>query len=500
MTDGAARLLQLQLEKESLDSAHRTVFQNAYDHLTSRDAQHGWTSGQWMTERPGGSDVSKTETVATYAPYEYDDAPLANIKERTPLGPWSISGFKWFSSATDSSMTVLLAKTKPDKGVSAFFAPMRRYNSSLVSHTGEKGGTELNGVRISRLKDKMGTKSLPTAELELRGMRGWLIGEEGKGIREIATILTITRIHSCIGALGYLGRGIAVAKAYSLAREIGATKGKRIPLHKSPLHVRTLANVTTEYHAMMLLTFYTTYLLGLDEHPASFEGAKTSGSSAPLHALTPPRQHVQPLLRVLSSLHKAYCCQKAIPSMYSCMEALGGLGYLNNTESEHLNLSRIFRDLCVLATWEGTTNVLAADTLRALKHPRLGMASVEALDWFFNQTPHKREPASRALTEWQRLKKMLVGTEEASLLADARDICFQLAEVLMASLLAADASTDEHPRAAAVLARFLKRAGLVDGEAEAEAQDGKNNTLEMDTVIVFGDDLVPKATKPSWKL
>lgn len=58
MTDGAARLLQLQLRNPSLDKAHRDVFQNAYDHLTSRDPQCAWTSGQWMTERPGGSDVS----------------------------------------------------------------------------------------------------------------------------------------------------------------------------------------------------------------------------------------------------------------------------------------------------------------------------------------------------------------------------------------------------------------------------------------------------------
>lgn len=125
-------------------------------------------------------------------------------------------------------MTILLAQTKPGKGVSAFFAPMRRFNPYLVSHVGEKGGIELNGVRIGRLKDKMGTKSLPTAELELRGMGGWLIGEEGKGIQEIATVLTITRIHSSIAALGYLGRGLAVAKTYSLVRETGVTKGMRI--------------------------------------------------------------------------------------------------------------------------------------------------------------------------------------------------------------------------------------------------------------------------------
>lgn len=449
-----------------------------------------------MTERPGGSDVSRTETIATYAPYEDGKAPLANIKEGIPLGPWSISGFKWFSSATDSSMSILLARTTPDKGVSAFFAPMRRYNPSLQSHTGEKGGTELNGVKISRLKDKMGTKSLPTAELELNNMRGWLIGEEGKGIHEIATILNITRVHSSVGALGYLGRGLVVAKAFALAREIGATKGRRVPLYRSPLHVRTLANMNTDYHAMMLLTYYSVFLVGLDEHP---EASKTDSSTIPLGAFTPPPQHVQPLLRILTSVGKSYCCQKVIPLMYGCMEALGGQGYLNNSESEAFNLSRIFRDLCVLATWEGTTNVLASDTMRALKHPRSGAACINALNWFF--TTASAESVSRS--EWSQLKTRLEKTDEAALLADARDIVFRLADILMASLLAADANTDGHPWAKAVRTRFLQRAGLVDlkAPAEDEAEAGKEgNTLALDTMIAFGGENLDARSKASSKL
>lgn len=478
MTDGAARLLQRQLESAKLDQAHRTIFQNAYDHLISRDPRSAWTSGQWMTERPGGSDVSQTETVATYAPPEGETVPLANVLEDIPLGPWSISGFKWFSSATDSAMTILLAKTKPDKGVSAFFAPMRRYNPSLPSPTGDRGGMELNGVKISRLKDKMGTKSLPTAELELNDMRAWLIGKEGKGIQEIATILTITRVHSTIGALGYIGRGLAVAKAYALVREVGATQGKRIPLYRSPLHMRTLANLATEYHAMMLLTFYTTYLLGVDERSLP-DGAHNTAWA--LHApLTPPAQHIGPLLRILSSLHKAYCCKKAIPLMYGLMESLGGVGYLNNSESEHLNLSRLFRDLCVLATWEGTTDVLSTDMLRSLKHPREGTAGLEALTWLFD----RNRLAPRAFGEWQEIKLRLERESQEALLADARDICFRLAEIIMAALLESDVSHDDNPISKAVLVRFLGRTGFVKDTVVGPSAE--KDALEVDTEIVFG--------------
>ncbi|KAK7739127.1 hypothetical protein SLS53_005763 [Cytospora paraplurivora] len=432
-----------------------------------------------MTERPGGSDVSQTETVATYDPYQGRSAP-PDASGSTPLGPWSINGFKWFSSATDSSITILLAKTTLDKGVSAFFAPMRRYNPSLVSPNGQRGGVELNGIKMVRLKDKLGTKSLPTAELELKDMRGWLIGQEGKGIKEIATILTVTRIHSSVAALGYLGRGLGVAKAYALVREIGATKGKRIPLCKSPLHMRTLADMTIEYHSMMLLTFYTVNLIGLDEKASVSDSGGASPSTKSLKALTPPPQHVAPLLRVLSSLNKSYCCKQSVPLMYGCLEALGGVGYLNNSESEHLNLSRLFRDICVLATWEGTTDVLATDMLRALKHPGEGQASLRALDWFLETN----KPAPRAVEEWGRIKARLEQQTQDELLADARGICFKLAEILMAALMEVDAASDESPTARVMLDRFLMKRGF--SNADSSHPTPVKYTLEMDTAIVFG--------------
>lgn len=414
-----------------------------------------------MTERAGGSDVSQTETMATLAPFQQQEAPpLASASEDIPLGPWSISGFKWFSSATDASMTILLARTHPSKPVSAFFAPLQRHSASVRSPTGPKAGSAPNGVRIARLKDKMGTRSLPTAELELRDMRGWLIGEEGQGIQEIATILTITRLHSSIAALGYLGRGLAVARGYALVRQVGAGRGRRVPLWKNPLHMRTLATITSEYHGMMLLTFYTASLLGLDEHPLSSSSFVSSATLQP-----PPPQHVvAPLLRVLSSLTKAYVCKASIPLFYSCMEALGGLGYLHNAECEHLNLARLFRDLCVLATWEGTTNVLAVDTLRALKHPRDGARCLDALRWLLGRD--------------MALLARLEGDTMEALLPEAGELVVGLAEAAMGRLL--DLDGERGTVGAAMRARFLaKRGGIFE-------RDGKS-TLEVDTAIVFGE-------------
>ncbi|KAK3686040.1 hypothetical protein B0T22DRAFT_492853 [Podospora appendiculata] len=487
MQDGAARLLQRHLSApdSSVSPTQRRVLQNAYDHLTSREPGKAWTSGQWMTERTGGSDVSQTETIATYDPYHSTaPAPLANAQEDIPLGPWSISGFKWFSSATDSHMTILLARTGPAKGVSAFFAPMRRHVPSSSSSSSPPATTELNGITIQRLKSKFGTQSLPTAELQLTNTRGWLIGAEGKGIHEISTILNITRVHSTVSSLGYLGRSLGVAKAFARVREIGAGRGTRLPLHQHPLHMRTLANITVDYHAMMLLAFYTLHILGLDEHPPS------PSQSTITKTLTPPAHLLPPLLRVLSSLHKAYISETAVPLVFACMEALGGVGYLLNAESEPINLARIFRDACVGAIWEGTTDVLSGDTLRALKHPAAGRDSLDALDWVVTAALSSASPIAtagveRIREEWRRLKARIETETHEALLPEARDVVFRVAEVLMAALFVVDVRARPGAEAERMCLRYLAKRGFVDG-GEAGGGSSARDGLEMDRAIVYG--------------
>ncbi|KAI0517541.1 very-long-chain acyl-CoA dehydrogenase [Xylaria bambusicola] len=472
MADGAARVLQHHLSNSKLSAEEKKVFQNAYDHLISRDPNMAWTSGQWMTERIGGSDVSRSETIATYSPLP-NDGPLCDPEENIPIGPWIIDGFKWFSSATDSNMTILLAQTP--KGLSAFYAPMRRYNPSLVSATGAVGGTELNGVTISRLKNKMGTKSLPTAELELRGMRGWLLGKEGEGIKEISKILTITRIRSAISALGYLSRGMAVARAFAEVREVGAGRGKRMKLVDSALHMRSLSDMTIDQHAMMLLTFYSSYLLGLEEHSTSDRAPPPSTK-----AITPPSEYVTPLLRVITPLLKAYVTKQAIPLIYACMESLGGVGYLENSESEYMNIARLFRDACVLNIWEGTTDVLATDFIRALKHPKAGADGIRALDWVIKSG----ESGASIVKQWESLKAELESSTQEDLLPNARGILWKLAEILMAVLFMLDVKSSDGPVIQEMCQRYLTSRGFV--RDENSSSDRSQTSLELNRAIVFG--------------
>lgn len=253
MTDGAASLLRKHLSDPSLSAQQRPVLQSAFDRLTSRDPAIAWTTGQWMTERAGGSDVSQTETLATYSNTQ---TASVSATDGQPLGPWLINGFKWFSSATDSSMMVLLARTP--KGVSAFYAPMRR---SLPDGADSMGyTTELNGIRIQRLKQKLGTRALPTAELELNGVHAYLIGEEGRGTKQIATVLNIARIHNAVSAVGFWGRGLGISRAFARCRKVGLK-----PLSGKTSHVRTLAKLHVDYRANMLFTFFVSALLGVTE-------------------------------------------------------------------------------------------------------------------------------------------------------------------------------------------------------------------------------------------
>ena len=177
MTDGVSRCLELH--------APDYVREVSMPRLTSRNPEELWTSGQWMTERSGGSDISGTETIA----YP-DDSKTYTIK-----------GFKWFSSATDCDITLLLAKTPGSDKVSLFWARVKNEDGSL------------NGVRIIRLKDKFGTKAVPTAELELVGMKGAvMIGKEGEGVKAISEVLNITRVHCAMGCITNMKRGFEIVK------------------------------------------------------------------------------------------------------------------------------------------------------------------------------------------------------------------------------------------------------------------------------------------------
>ena len=285
MSDGAARLLSRHLERlENGSNSDYIVLSKAYEHLVSRDTASAWTSGQWMTERIGGSEVRNTETVASYSPMPVAGETKTRYTDTSgsPLGPWIINGFKWFSSATDANMTILLAKI-PEGGISAFYAPMRTtLNVPNVCSGNGNSETALNGITIQRLKSKMGTRALPTAEVFLHDARAYLLGQPGQGIKEISVVLNITRVHNAVTACGLWGRGLAISRAFARVRRVKAKS-----LMDLPAHVRTMASMHVDYRAYIHLTFFVVALLGVSEQIDQVPGLLPRRAEIGNHSVVP---------------------------------------------------------------------------------------------------------------------------------------------------------------------------------------------------------------------
>ncbi|HXV10585.1 MAG TPA: acyl-CoA dehydrogenase family protein [Burkholderiales bacterium] len=304
MSDGAAKAL--------LASGNEALIARALPHLVSRNAAEFWTSGQWMTEAAGGSDVALTETIAR--------------EEETG---WRLYGRKWFTSAIASQMALTLARPEGNppggKGLALFY----------VETSDARGRT--NGIGVNRLKDKLGTRKVPTAELTLDATAAELVGGTTDGVKAIAPMLNITRTWNAVTAVALTRRGLALARDYAYKRiAFGA------PLSEKPLHVDTLAGLEAEFLGALHLAFFIAELLGRDEAgKASEEQARLSRLLTPVAKLTTARQSVQ----ILSEI----------------VEAFGGAGYVEDT-----GIPVLLRDAQVLPIWEGTTNVLALETLRAV--------------------------------------------------------------------------------------------------------------------------------------
>ncbi|KAI9776502.1 MAG: hypothetical protein M1839_009536 [Geoglossum umbratile] len=464
----AARVLQRHLASKSLSPDLRSALEPAYSRLTSHDPGIAWTSGQWMTERKGGSDVSGTETLATLSPR----VPPGRDINGTDLGPWALDGFKWFSSATDSSMTLALAQTP--RGLSLFFAPTRRLAANGTD-------AELNGISIQRLKSKLGTRALPTAELELKGMRAWLVGEEGKGVKEISTMLNITRVHNAVMGMGMWGRGLAVSRAFARVRRVG--KGQL--LVDVPLHVRTMASQSVAYRGFMQLTFFVVLLLGLDEQQQDQQAFKPR--EHPLSAVLPTDPSDIPLLlRLLTPVAKSQTAKAAIAGLSECMESLGGVGYIENNTDPELNIARLFRDANVLSIWEGTTDVLSVDVVKVLKG-REGEKVLRAMEGWLRWVL-RGESGGEAfadmrralLSEWATLGADIARTEVEELKLRGREVARAIGHTVAGALLVMDAERDGDTVAAEVAKRWILE-GKGRGVATAWLEE-----VRWDREIVFG--------------
>ncbi|KAE8148338.1 hypothetical protein BDV25DRAFT_19395 [Aspergillus avenaceus] len=430
MTDGAA--LVVGQEAKKLPDSH--PFHAVYQKLTSTGEDY-WTSGQWMTERAGGSDVQNTETWATHSP-----VPSTQASNKLEEGDYLVSGFKFFSSATDANIALLLAKT-PSGKLSTFLAPLRK---TIVGENGQPR-VVTNGVRIHRLKNKLGTKELPTAELELKDMRAHLVGAVDQGIAAISPLLNITRTHTFIGSLAAWRRAISIAKSFAKAR---TTVGE--PLWLIPMHLGLLADMEVRHRGALNLGFFTVAVVGVVEN---------NGVTTPAPHLPTPGREARVVFRALTAVSKGVISKNAIAGIQECQEAMGGVGYMDEPDEPEFNVARLLRNNAVNSIWEGTSNVLASELVRFfLKGDHLGIFS----DWFGRVLDLIRtaEFSSVLGQVWSDFLSRIKSTRGPRwVLADGRRLMFTLAWILCGALLALDAERDEDG-----VAREVARRWIVIGE------------------------------------
>ncbi len=278
--------------------------------LISQDLDVLNQGAMFMTEQGAGSDVGATTVSA---------APRND-------GTWALTGDKWFCSNADAELAMVLARPAGGppglKGVALFLLPRTRPD-----------GTP-NAYRIVRLKDKLGTRSMASGEIRMDGAVAWLVGDPGAGFRQMADMVNNSRLSNGVRAAGLMRRAVTEAQ---FVAENRVAFGKH--LVDMPLMQRQLAKLRLPMEQARSMMFQTAEALRRSD-------AGEAGAYA--------------LLRVLTPLLKFRACRDARKVTGDSMEVRGGCGYIEEWPD-----ARLLRDAHLGSIWEGTSNVVALDVLRA---------------------------------------------------------------------------------------------------------------------------------------
>lgn len=355
MTHAAIPLLQNTLPQPYADW-HDVLLSDRYDaHHVAGNKKRGLLIGMGMTEKQGGTDV------------------LSNTTRAEPLGisgpgePYRITGHKWFFSVPQSDAHLILAQTA--QGLSCFFLPR------LLPD-----GTR-NAIRTERLKEKLGNRSNASVEVEFQDAIGWLMGEEGDGVRLILKMGGMTRFDCALGSHGQMRRALSIAVHHAQQRQVMGKNLSDQPLMRSVLAQQALQ-----------LEGQTALLLRLARAWS-----------------TPASEHERLYARLFTPAAKFGICKAGIPFVAEAMEVLGGIGYCEESE-----LPRLYREMPVNSIWEGSGNVMCLDVMRVLgRHADVltmlddEFDAVKGINRHFDrrwrqlrlQLPHAREGVAREVTQ-----------------------------------------------------------------------------------------------------
>lgn len=339
--------------------------------------KRGALIGMAMTEKQGGSDVSATTTSAL--PLEAPGRGRA----------YAVTGHKWFFSVPQSDAHLVLAQTQA--GLSCLFVP--RWMPS-----GER-----NAVRLQRLKDKLGNRSNASAEVEFHDAWGMLVGEPGRGVATLIQVASHARLDCVLGSAALLRQAVVQAMHHASYRQVA---GKR--LIEQPLMQAVLADLALESEGATLLALRLARAVDAGTDPAM---------DSPLE---------QALRRIGTPAAKFFVCKRAVAAIGECLEVWGGNGYVEDGP-----MPRLFREAPVNAIWEGSSNVMCLDVLRALQ---ADATHVEALMTHLEAGSGVYAAYDDMLARWQAAL-----SDQALLPARARAVAGGLALLLQAAAMIAHA-------------------------------------------------------------
>lgn len=334
MTDSAARVINRFATPEL---AERFV-----PNLTSMDMEHLYQGAMFMTEMGAGSDVGATTTLA-----------------REEEGEWRLYGEKWFCSNVDADVVLTLARPEGasggTKGLGMFLLPKTLPDGRR------------NRYRIVRLKDKLGTRSMPSGEVVLEGAVAYPVGDLNRGFLQMAEMVNVSRLSNGVRSAGLMRRAWRDALAAASTRK---AFGK--PILKFPLLKRQLDKIRLPGEQAISFFLFTAEILQRADD--GDEGA-------------------QKLSRLLTPLLKFRACRDARKVTGDAMEVRGGCGYI-----EEYVAPRLLRDAHLGSIWEGTSNIVALDAIkRAIGKIGAEKILFEEIEYRFSFVPNRKNSRASKL-------------------------------------------------------------------------------------------------------
>ncbi len=362
-------------------------------HLRAMNFEDAWDGSMFLTEKTGGSDLGTVSTVAR------------------PNGDhWLLEGTKWFCSNVDGMVIATLARPeggKPGiKGVAAFIVP--RFRSD---------GTR-NGLRIRRIKEKLGTRAVPTAEVDFVDAEAYLLGDDpfdGKGINRAMEMVNISRAGVGVMGAGIARRSFLEAAIFAANREaFGRT------LTDWPILRKDLLAIQLASESAAALIFEVARLTHLHDHLGDEEAGR--------------------LLRILTPLVKLRATRQGLTAASAALEVLGGNGYIENWP-----MARQLRDAQCHTIWEGTDNIMVLDIFRAMAKENAHTALFARMEQAIEATSHPVlrktwRTVQQAFHEFREVFTELSRRAPQELAGKQKVVANDLADLLQAALLLEEAT------------------------------------------------------------